>query len=90
MILEDIRELSIYEVEKVRSIFLKVLSTEEDLNIDMKQIEKIDMVGIQLLLSLVKSARARDKKVSFINLRENVLQEIKACHCSEALGIIDE
>ncbi|PHR54081.1 MAG: hypothetical protein COA44_14280 [Arcobacter sp.] len=90
MILEGIKALTIYEVEKVQVLFIKELSTSQDLVLDMQAIEKIDMVGIQLLLSLVKSAETNEKNVSFSNITDSVLQQIKICHCQHALGITNE
>ena len=87
MILNNITELSIYEAQKVHELFLKALSSEEKLVLDMGLIEKIDIVGLQLLLSLLRSASESDKKVSFINCAENVLQQIKLYHCDKALGL---
>jgi len=87
MMLEGITELTIYEVEELQTLFLKELNGDNSLLIDMKQIEKIDMVGIQLLLSLLKSADEIEKEVKFINISENTLHQIKSCYCEKALGI---
>ena len=88
--IENITDFTIYEVEKLQNHFLKELEINNEFILDMKLIKKIDMVGIQLLLSLVKSAHVLNKKVEFINISEDILQEIKICHCNLALGITDE
>ena len=82
-------EFTIYEVEKLKEIFLEELKAETPLILDMAKIDKIDMVGIQLLLSLVKTADAQDKKTEFTNIQEGVLRQIKICHCEKALGIVN-
>ena len=87
MILENLKEFTIYEVEKLQDIFLNELKSDEDLVIDMQTIEKIDIVAIQLLLSLIKSAEASSKKVKLTNIGDAVLQEIKILHCDKALGL---
>ena len=87
IISDDITELTIYEVEKLKDVFIDKLSKNEELFFDMKLIQKIDMVGIQLLLSLVKSAKSLSKKVKFVNITDNVLAEVKIVNCQKALGI---
>ena len=89
MMLNDIHEITIYEVEKVREIFLEELSNNSSLHVDMTSITKIDMVGIQLLLSLVQTASDKSIELNFSNVHENVLHEINLCHCQEALGLTD-
>lgn len=82
-------ELTIYEVEKLKEIFLEELKADATLTLDLGKVEKIDMVGIQLLLSLVRTAQAQDKKVEFANISEGVLHQIKIAHCEKALGIVN-
>ena len=64
------------------------LLANETINLDMQKIEKIDIVGIQLLISFVKSAEAMDKKVSFENIRESVQEQIASSSCENALGLV--
>ena len=86
----DINEFTIYEVEKLKEIFLKELESSDDFILDMTSIEKLDIVGIQLLISLVKSANYIDKKVKLINITQNALLQIDICNCRRALGISDD
>jgi len=86
----DINEFTIYEVEKLKEIFLKELESSDDFILDMTSIEKLDIVGIQLLISLVKSANYIDKKVELINITQNALLQIDICNCRRALGISDD
>jgi len=85
--LADYKEITIYEVEKLQLLFLELLVNAESLEVDMQSIKKIDMVGIQLLLSLVKTAESESKKVSFTNIANNVLSMIKQAHCEKKLGL---
>ena len=87
MVLAGITEFTIYEADKLQNIFLEFLKEEKDFVLNMESIQKIDMVGIQLLLSLVKSADASNKKISFSNIPQNILEEIKTSNCDKALGI---
>jgi len=85
--LADYKEITIYEVEKLQVLFLQELLNAESLELDMKSIKKIDMVGIQLLLSLVKTAHSEHKKISFKNIANNILSMIKQAHCEKELGL---
>ena len=85
--LDDYKEITIYEVEKLQTLFLEELSSSKSLEINMQTIKKIDMVGIQLLLSLVKTAEAQSKQISFTNIANNVLSMIKQAHCDKKLGL---
>jgi len=87
MLLESFKSITIYEVEKLRELFLEALSSVESLELDMASITKIDMVGIQLLLSLMKTATEERKTVTFINISEHVLRQIDETHCRTALGL---
>ena len=90
MIVETTSELTIYEVEKLQHIFLKELNRKGTFILDMTLIEKIDIVGIQLLIALVNSAKKLHKKIEFINITQTALHQIKLCHCEDALGIVYE
>jgi len=85
--LQDYKELTIYEVEKLQILFLEALENSDSLVIDLVSIKKIDMVGIQLLLSLVKTAHLENKKIIIINTASNILSMIKQAHCENILGL---
>lgn len=87
MVLDDFTELTIYEVEKLQDVFIRALKEEENILLDMAKIDKIDMVGIQLLLSLVRSAEASHKTIKFININDTVLQQIEISNTQVVLGL---
>jgi len=87
MNLNSISELTIYEAENIHTIFINLLTTKEDIVLDMQSIEKIDMVGIQLLISLLNSLKSQDISVEFIHFKESILQYIEICYCSDILGL---
>ena len=87
MLLEGFKAISIYEVEKLRDIFLDALTQVDSLALDMSGISKVDMVGIQLLISLVKTAEAESKSVTFVNITEHVLGQIEESRCRTVLGL---
>lgn len=87
MQIEQISEFTIYEVEKLKEIFLEELQKDGDIEVDMSSVEKIDMVGIQLLLALMKSAKKVDKSVKLLNLNEMISSQIKMCEYADILGL---
>jgi len=87
MLLESFKSITIYEVEKLKELLLEALSDVENLELDMASIAKIDMVGIQLLISLVRTVKEEKKTITFINITEHVLKQIDETHCKTALGL---
>ncbi len=87
MILDDFTELTIYDAEKLQDVFIQAVKEQENILLDMAKIDKIDMVGIQLLLSLVRSVKASNKTIKFININDTVLQQIEIANTQIALGL---
>ena len=87
MILDDFTELTIYDAEKLQDVFIQAVKEQENILLDMVKIDKIDMVGIQLLLSLVRSVKASIKTIKFININDTVLQQIEIANTQIALGL---
>ena len=90
MLIDTITEITIYEVEVLYARFFKELENSHTCNVDLQHIEKIDVVGIQLLISFIKSAKAIDKIVTFDNITESAMQQINACQFAQALGLSHE
>ncbi len=86
MTFEMVEEITIYEAEKLKELLLEKLDDAE-LLLDMAKIQKIDIVGIQLLISFIKSAEARDKRVEFKNVSESLYEQIAASSCENILGL---
>ena len=88
MIFNDITELTIYQVETIKPLLQEALANETSpLVLDFTPINKIDMVGIQLLLSSLQTAKTLDKKIEFININNDLLDQIVTTHCEKALGL---
>lgn len=81
-------KLTIYEVEEFYE-FIKQKFHEADtvLEIDFKNIQKIDMVAIQLLLSLQHSCKKKSLKLVMKNFSSELLDTLKACGCNEILEV---
>ena len=87
MLLEEFKAITIYEVEKLKELFLEALAQVDSLELDMTSVTKVDMVGIQLLISLITTAKEEKKTVTFVNISEHVLRLIDESHCTYALGL---
>ena len=87
MALENISEITIYEVEKLKDVFLELLQ-KDIISLDMQSITKVDIVGIQLLISLLKSAESVGKDVKIENISESVREQIVSSSCENALGLV--
>ncbi|MBT5933741.1 STAS domain-containing protein [Sulfurimonas sp.] len=87
MILDNLTALTIYEVETLQDIFILALKEQENILLDMAKIDKIDIVGIQLLLSMVSTVKASQKTIKLINVKDTVLQQIKISNTQIALGL---
>ena len=80
----DFSALSIYEVEQCHQAFLDTLS-EDDFILDLQKVQKIDMAGIQLLLSLKLSLEQNAKTLKIENIHENVTKALALCGCESLL-----
>ena len=87
MLLEDVSEITIYEVEKLKTDFLDELSTSENISLDMKNIHKIDIVGLQLLISFIKTTHNLNKKIELINITASLKEQIESSYMSDSLGV---
>lgn len=77
---------TMYEVEGIKQEFLELLK-EDEITIDMKNITKIDMSAIQLLLSLKKSCEEENKKLEIINIKEEILASFEISGTAYILGV---
>ena len=84
MIIEE-EELNIYEVESLHKKILKDFDSDAVL-IDMKNVSKIDMSVIQLLVSTKKSCLSSSKKFELQNVNSEVLEIINSSACNLLAG----
>ena len=84
----EVNELNIYELENFYKILNKEYKNSGSIfELDFKNVEKIDFVAIQLLISLQKTAKKEDKKLNFTNINESILQKLKKCKIDSILGL---
>ncbi len=61
----DTGNLTIDRVQSAKTAFLEVLSAKRSLELDITSCEEIDLSGLQLLVSLLRSSLSGSGKVSF-------------------------
>lgn len=72
MIIEDDR-LTISQIRKIYQTILDEFNSNEKLSIDLKNVDEIDLSGLQLLVSLKKSCHKQNKEFSIHNLKDELL-----------------
>jgi len=77
---------TIYEVENLKNDCIAELQRNEII-VDMKNVAKIDIAAVSLLLSLKKSATAQNKKFKLQNCNYNILMALSICGCDAYLGV---
>ncbi|MDF1884061.1 STAS domain-containing protein [Sulfurimonas sp. SAG-AH-194-C21] len=86
MAFENISAITIYEVEELKELFLKALDSDDFTHFDMSKVQRIDLVGMQLLIALLKSAQKREKKIKFINISSSLHEQMQETLCIDSLG----
>jgi len=87
MLIENIKEITIYEVQTLKTLFLDAIQESKEIILDMATVGKIDIVGIQLLISFVKTAQSKNIQLRLQNIPESILQQIELSHCKTPLGL---
>jgi len=78
---------TIYEVEELKDKFLEEFQVYKDVEIDLSNVHKIDMTAIQLLLSLKKSCKDKEKTLEIQNINDNIFKAFQLSGCDTALGV---
>ncbi len=67
------KELSINNAEEIKKKLMSALNKHKNINVTLKNIENLDLAGIQLLYSCSRTCRKLNKKVTFnIELPEDI------------------
>jgi len=78
---------TIYEVEELKDKLLEEFQIYKDVEIDLSNVHKIDMTAIQLLLSLKKSCKDKEKTLEIQNINDNIFKAFQLSGCDTALGV---
>jgi len=85
IVLEE--DVSIVQVAILKEAWLPVLDSGKDIDINASAVEDIDTAGLQLLLSLVKTAKDSGRTVTWESPSEAVINAVKETSLRDALGI---
>ena len=78
---------TIYEVEELKKEFESLLFGDEDIQIDISNVSKIDMSAIQLLVSMKKSCDALNKSLVISNCKDEVLEAFEISGTGYIVGV---
>jgi len=85
----ETQELNIYEIEKFYET-LKEEIKKDKIVVDFENVNKIDYIAIQLLVSLKKTTKKENKQLEFININDEVMQKLSKCKFDAILGLKNE
>ncbi len=84
---KKISSLTIENASMNKELFLALLDNEHEVELNFSGIQDMDMSGLQLLISFMKDAEKKQKKVVFTGgLSVNVQRTIELCGLVEHLG----
>ena len=78
---------TIYDVEEVQKNIMVEFINNDNLEIDMKSVEKIDIAALQLLVSAKRSCIEENKSFSLLNMSDEVLDAVRICGLESELGV---
>ncbi len=88
MCLQEVITMYIIEIDEFVTIkhikqFLDevktVLMTEKDIVLDFSKAKRLDLSVVQVILSLLKTARAEGKTVKFKGVNDTIKKQLKLC-----------
>lgn len=78
--------LGVEEADKIKEEMLSfIASQDEQLELDLGNVNKIDLCALQLLLSLQKSLEEEGRTLRLLNCTNSVLEAFELCGCSNLL-----
>lgn len=83
-------ELTIYTVKSFRKELVDKLDEDRDLLLYCQEVELVDGAGIQLLLSLEKTALNENFTVDFINPTPEFKEKVELAGITELLNFTEE
>ena len=78
---------TIYDVEAIQADLLAEFESNENLDIDMSSVEKIDMAAMQLLVSAKRSCAQESKTFSMSHVSDEVASAIRVSGLEAELGV---
>lgn len=87
----EYEKLTIYEVEDFHKDLMKILNnSSKECELDFKNIKKIDLAGIQLLLSASETFKQKNIGLKIHGLSFELMLALEFCGSKELLGDVLE
>ncbi len=78
----------IYAEDEFKSfIEREIENTDKDLVIDIKDLDYLDSTGLGLFMKIYKLAKEKDRSVSIINPKENILKLFKITDLTDVFNM---
>jgi anti-anti-sigma regulatory factor len=71
--------VNVKHVKQFADEVLTVLRTEKDIVIDFTKSKRLDLSVVQVILSLLKTARQLNKTVKFKGVNDTIKKQLKLC-----------
>lgn len=81
-------DLDIYAEDEFKSfIEREIENTDKDLVIDIEDLDYLDSTGLGLFMKIYKLAKEKDRSVSVINPKENILKLFKITDLTDVFNM---
>lgn len=88
LLIEVKGDLDIYSEDEFRSFIEKEIEgADKDMVIDIKDLDYLDSTGLGLFMKVYKIAKEKDKTVSIINPKENILKLFKITDLTDVFNM---
>ena len=88
LLIEVKGDLDIYSEDEFRSSIEKEIEgADKDMVIDIKDLDYLDSTGLGLFMKIYKIAKEKDKTVSIINPKENILKLFKITDLTDVFNM---
>lgn len=88
LLIEVKGDLDIYSEDEFRSFIEKEIEgAYKDMVIDIKDLDYLDSTGLGLFMKIYKIAKEKDKTVSIINPKENILKLFKITDLTDVFNM---
>lgn len=88
LLIEVKGDLDIYSEDEFRSFIEKEIEgADKDMVIDIKDLDYLDSTGLGLFMKIYKISKEKDKTVSIINPKENILKLFKITDLTDVFNM---
>lgn len=83
-------EMTIYDAQQCKNVLLEALRLSEVVNLDLSDVSEIDTAGVQILTSLVQSAKKTNREVFISEPGQAFGAVIHLCNLGSDLGLASD